>query len=107
MDTVGAEIAEGSPGSNDPTVAAGLRGPEAAQLEPDTVVDRYIVLAPLGAGGMGVVYAAYDPELDRKVALKLLRAEPGTDVDASLGRARLLREAQALARLSHPCRPPG
>jgi serine/threonine protein kinase len=49
---------------------------------------------------MGVVYAAYDPELDRKVALKLLRAGAG-DV-AAIGRSRLLREAQALARLAHP-----
>jgi serine/threonine protein kinase len=62
------------------------------------VVGRYVVLQRLGAGGMGVVHAAYDPELDRKVALKLLL--PGMVGDT--GRARLLREAQALARLSHP-----
>ena len=61
------------------------------------VVGRYVVLGRLGAGAMGVVYAAHDPELDRKVALKLLLA--GDDADAS---ARLLREAQALAKLSHP-----
>ncbi len=60
-------------------------------------VGRYVVLARLGAGGMGVVYAAYDPELDRKVAVKLLlRGEVGA------GQVRLLREAQALARLQHP-----
>ncbi|MGE5232640.1 MAG: serine/threonine-protein kinase [Acidobacteriota bacterium] len=61
---------------------------------------RYLVLERLGAGGMGVVYAAYDPQLDRKVAVKLLRTEWSGDRDAA--RARLLREAQALARLAHP-----
>jgi WD40 repeat protein/predicted Ser/Thr protein kinase len=56
------------------------------------------VLRRIGAGGMGVVYAAYDEELDRRVAIKLVR--PGRD-DAE-ARARTRREAQALARLSHP-----
>lgn len=50
---------------------------------------------------MGVVHAAYDPTLDRKVALKLLRPGDGRD-DDSMARGRLLREARALARLSHP-----
>ncbi|MEZ4426174.1 MAG: serine/threonine-protein kinase [Nannocystaceae bacterium] len=61
-------------------------------------VDRYIVLSLLGAGAMGVVYAAYDPELDRKVALKLVKQR-----DDASGRSqdRLQREAQALARLDH------
>nr|WP_241758583.1 serine/threonine-protein kinase [Pyxidicoccus parkwaysis] len=64
-------------------------------------VGRFIPLKVLGQGGMGVVYAAYDPDLDRKVALKLLRvAGEGADLEA--GRARLLREAQAMARISHP-----
>jgi tetratricopeptide (TPR) repeat protein/predicted Ser/Thr protein kinase len=67
-------------------------------VEPGAVVGRHVVLHKLGAGGMGVVYAAYDPELDRKVALKLLLPGAGGDI----GRLRLLREAQALGRLSHP-----
>ena len=50
------------------------------------------------AGGMGEVYAAYDPELDRKVAVKLLRARQRGPKEG----ARLLREAQAIAKLSHP-----
>jgi serine/threonine protein kinase/tetratricopeptide (TPR) repeat protein len=63
-------------------------------------IGRYVVLGPVGRGAMGEVYAAYDPELDRKVAIKLLRAKGGASrLD---GRARLLREAQAIARLSHP-----
>jgi tetratricopeptide (TPR) repeat protein/tRNA A-37 threonylcarbamoyl transferase component Bud32 len=67
------------------------------------MIGRYIVLGLLGKGGMGVVYSAYDPELDRKVALKLLRIanrRKGEDLDAK--RTRLLREAKAIARLSHP-----
>jgi serine/threonine protein kinase len=63
-------------------------------------VGRYLVLSVLGTGGMGVVFAAYDPQLDRKVALKLLRA--GLGVNTKEARARLKREAQAIAQLSHP-----
>jgi serine/threonine protein kinase/formylglycine-generating enzyme required for sulfatase activity len=64
-------------------------------------VGRYLVVERLGAGAMGVVYAAYDPKLDRKVALKLLR--PGTGRgDQARRTARLEREAQAVAKLSHP-----
>jgi eukaryotic-like serine/threonine-protein kinase len=70
----------------------------AVELAPGTVVGRFVVLGRLGAGGMGVVYAAYDPELDRKVAVKLLLP----DAAGSDGQARMLREAQALAKLSHP-----
>ena len=63
-------------------------------------VGRYLVVGLVGTGGMGEVYAAYDPELDRKIALKLLRTQSSVVADASEGRARLLREAQAIARLS-------
>ncbi|HEX4959697.1 MAG TPA: serine/threonine-protein kinase [Thermoanaerobaculia bacterium] len=63
------------------------------------LLGRYFILHELGRGGMGVVYAAYDPELDRKIALKLLH--PGRSREG-VGQARLLREAQALARLAHP-----
>ncbi len=60
-------------------------------------IGRYLILRKLGQGGMGVVYAAYDPELDRKVAIKLLRPHHG----GSAGQARMRREAQAMAQVSH------
>src|SRR5690348_4489290 len=65
-----------------------------------SVIGRYVILEPLGKGGMGAVYSAYDTQLDRRVALKLLRAAQGKEPEE--WRARLLREAQAMARLSHP-----
>jgi eukaryotic-like serine/threonine-protein kinase len=65
-------------------------------------IGRYMVLGLVGRGGMGEVYAAYDPELDRKVAVKLLRVKAGNGVSLTEGRQRTLREAQAIARLSHP-----
>jgi hypothetical protein len=63
-------------------------------------VSRYRILEAIGAGGMGIVYAAHDPELDRNVAIKLLRPRESED-DGTL-RARIVREARAMARLSHP-----
>jgi len=75
--------------------------PLGALLPAGAEVGRYRVLDCIGVGGMGVVYAAYDPVLDRRVALKLLRGTK--DSRGSQGRnARLLREAQALAKLTHP-----
>src|SRR4051794_15696743 len=66
-------------------------------------IGRYIILGLVGRGAVGEVYAAYDPELDRKVAVKLLRAGVGRQrAGAADGKSRLLREAQAMARLSHP-----
>ena len=61
---------------------------------------RLLLLERLGQGGMGVVYSAYDPELDRRVAVKLLRERLGRDMTRA--RKRLMREARALAKLSHP-----
>lgn len=62
-------------------------------------IDHFIVIEPLGAGGMGAVYAAYDADLDRKVAIKLLAPDKA---DPDTGTTRLFREARAMARLSHP-----
>lgn len=75
---------------------AKMFGVDATPIE----IGRFTVLETVGAGGMGVVYAAHDRELDRRVAVKLLR--PAREDDASVGKGRLLREAQALAKLSHP-----
>lgn len=76
----------GSPRSLPPTLARG------------TLLGRYVVLERIGAGGMGVVYAAYDPSIDRRIVLKLLRA----DSHATGAAERRLQEAQAAARTQHP-----
>lgn len=59
---------------------------------------RYVILYPAGRGGMGEVFAAYDPALDRKVAVKLLRRE----IESEAARNDLRREARTLAQLAHP-----
>ncbi|MBC8073071.1 MAG: protein kinase, partial [Deltaproteobacteria bacterium] len=71
-------------------------------LLPGATVGRYVVLEELGAGAMGRVYSAFDPRLDRRVALKLLRGHALLDAAPTRASQRLLREAQALARLAHP-----
>jgi eukaryotic-like serine/threonine-protein kinase len=82
---------------------AALSGPTrtaSSALARGVTVHRYIILDRVGEGGMGIVYAAYDPSLDRRVALKFLRS---TEADRDAVREkRMLREAQAMARLSHP-----
>ena len=72
-------------------------------------VGRYVLLDQVGSGSMGVVFRAYDPELDRPVAVKLLRIQgAGTTGDGStwcdveLQRARFVREARTMAKVSHP-----
>jgi eukaryotic-like serine/threonine-protein kinase len=64
-----------------------------------TTISHYRILAQIGAGGMGVVYKAYDEQLEREVALKLL--SPGLLADET-ARKRFRKEALALARLNHP-----
>jgi len=81
------------------TVASSAPIDEASGRDP-TTIGRYRVLRRLGAGGMGVVFAAQDPELGRTVAIKVVRERIG-DVREAM-RERLRREAQALARLTHP-----
>ena len=72
---------------------------EDGSLSPGTRLGRYVVLEEIGQGGMGMVFAAYDPELNRKVALKLMRPNQR---ERKRKKNRLLKEAQALAKLAHP-----
>src|SRR5262249_53813413 len=76
-------------------------GTTPAPVEPvvpvGATLGRYRLERELGAGGMGVVHAAFDPDLERRVALKVLRGAESVDA-----RQRLLREARAMAKLSHP-----
>ena len=85
------------PSAGDDPFAPPVHGPRGpGPFARGAAVGRYVLLDRIGAGGMGHVFAAYDPELDRKVAVKLV-VSGGLDDEL-----RLLREAQALARLAHP-----
>ncbi len=84
--------APGPPVAGSETLAS---GPGSARPLAQTKLGRFELEAVLGSGGMGVVHAAFDPELERRVALKVLHHK---HADA---RARLLREARAMAKLSH------
>src|SRR5688572_12273039 len=87
------------------SASGGTAKDDAAPLPRGTSIGRYVVLERIGTGGMGVVYLALDPDLGRKVTIKLVRGEPATEQRSSsprtIGAARLLREAQAMARLQH------
>ena len=85
-----------------PQIAISGQKQKAPSLGRGESIGRYVVLALVGRGAMGEVYAAYDPELDRKVAVKLLGAQGSGDLSATDAKTRLLREAQAIAKLSHP-----
>ena len=86
MDVDPAAVTAASPGSGESTAQA------------NETVGKYRLDRMIGTGGMGVVWAAFDPDLERAVALKLLRAESAEQTM----RTRLLREARAMARLRHP-----
>ncbi len=62
-------------------------------------IGRFTLIERIGAGGAGIVWAAYDPRLDRRVALKLLKRRTGSSLTST---ERLVREAQVAGRLSHP-----
>jgi len=75
---------------------------ETGGLAGGQTIGRYVILNLIGRGGMGEVYAAYDPQLDRRIALKLLHDGVLRETSAQAASKRLLREAKAIARLSHP-----
>ncbi len=95
-----------SPEQEPATMAVGVpsdpRQEGAEVLKRGTLLGRYVVLEQIGTGGLGQVYAAFDPELDRKVAVKLLKPSAKSVDGNQLLQVRLLREAQAMAKLSHP-----
>lgn len=82
----------------DQTVATGAGG-SAYALPHQHRFGRFVILRQLGTGGMGTVFAAYDEQLDRKVALKLVHSWNNED---AVQHQRTLREAKALARVAHP-----
>src|SRR5262249_41512787 len=82
-----------------PPPNASDHGDTGERLANGATLGRYVVTGCVGTGGMGVVYSARDPDLDRRVALKVLRPELSAEPNS---RARLLREARAMAQLSHP-----
>ncbi len=98
--TVAAETTANAMQATQPASAATMPADSSVERPPPRQIARFAVLRELGRGAMGVVYAGYDEELDRRVAIKLV--DHGDPTSASLGRNQLLREAQALARLTHP-----
>jgi tetratricopeptide (TPR) repeat protein len=85
-----------------PLTDASLEAPDGDGPQPGATIGRFVVTGLLGRGGMGVVLSAYDPMLDRRVAIKLLRPGAFPGVSEHQGKARLQREAQAMAKLAHP-----
>ena len=102
------ELDDGASGISDTLIGAAGAGelcspatarsvaPQPGSIAVGTKIGRYQVSGLLGVGGMGAVYAAFDPQLNRRVALKVLHYS-GRDATQ-----RIQREAQALAKLSHP-----
>ena len=104
-DSLDLVVAHGGIASATVATGAGNRSPRSDAplgFAPGDRIDRFVIIDVLGSGGMGIVFAARDPELDRKVAIKILRADFSGRESAAQARKLLLREGRAMARLSHP-----
>jgi len=102
LDPLAGETVVHERGARVPQTGEAVHGSTRRTLEPGSRIDRYVILERLGSGGMGEIYAAYDPGLDRKIALKLMRMDVLSAMGTHSGKAKLLAEAKALARLNHP-----
>ena len=97
-----ASAAPAWPPGTAPPIDLGTTSPVVELSEPSSAgetVGRYRLLTLVGRGGMGEVYAAHDPDLDRKIAIKIMRGDTYPD---EIEAARMMREARAIAKLSHP-----
>src|SRR5436853_4891491 len=83
-------------------LTASTNDPAAESLPQGTSIGRFVLGRQLGAGSMGVVHEAFDPQLGRHIALKLVAVRAQGSMASEQARARVLREAQALAQLTHP-----
>ena len=95
-----ATLASGDPSATAATMHGARTGGSGGGLGAGAKLGRYEIRSVLGRGGMGVVYSAFDPDLDRKIAVKLLHAELAADTRVAT--TRLLREGRAIAKLAHP-----
>jgi tetratricopeptide (TPR) repeat protein len=86
------------PSARTETLHSSPRARETAELNAGQRLGRFVIERTIGAGGMGTVFAARDPDLDRPVAIKVLHAGTGDRARQQ----RLLQEARAIARIRHP-----
>ena len=102
MDPGSQETLRETDGANATSPSGGER-PQRSRLLPEgATVGRYVIHKMIGRGAMGVVYEAHDPDLDRRLAIKILRVRGRSEQRRQVARTRLVREAQALAKLVHP-----